>query len=318
MGRHSVHLSDRDLLLAADRELAPRRRHRQRADAERHLAECAMCRARLRETERALAAATDGCADLSMPVPSAAVARARLQTELTRLSLHHAPSPHLARWAMACAAMLAATIGLAWLLAVRPALDEPGTSVRGSAVWLLPRGDLTPGMARPVTVAEVCGDDRQPRTRPIPMTVRDGVFERYGADVDRSSEYELDYLITPELGGTPDPGNLWPQPFSGTAWNAYVKDELELHLHQLVCAGAIDVATAQREIATDWIATYRRRFQTETPLRDYAASPLTEHDGDLLRAELAELGIPPPSHRADGPALMALLQRARAGSPPRW
>jgi len=32
-----------------------------------------------------------------------------------------------------------------------------------------------------------------------------------------------------------------------------VKDRLEQRLHQLVCAGQLDLATAQHDIATDWI-----------------------------------------------------------------
>jgi hypothetical protein len=166
-------------------------------------------------------------------------------------------------------------------------------------------------MARGVTVADVCGARPTERPQPIPVAVHKAVFKRYGADFTRAAEYELDYLITPELGGTSDARNLWPQPFMRTIWNAYVKDELELHLHRLACAGTIDVATAQREIATDWIAAYKRHFNTDAPRRNYAIAPLSEDDADLLRAELEELGIDPPADRADGPALMALLQNAR-------
>jgi len=33
----------------------------------------------------------------------------------------------------------------------------------------------------------------------------------------------------------------------------------------LVCAGALDLKTAQREIATDWIAAYRKYVGTDIP-----------------------------------------------------
>jgi hypothetical protein len=141
--------------------------------------------------------------------------------------------------------------------------------------------------------------------------VRQSVFESYGADYRHSADYELDYLITPELGGTSDARNLWPQPYVRTPWNAYVKDELELHFHRLVCDGRIDFVTAQREISTDWIAAYKRYFNTDRPLRDYASSPLTERDGDFLRSELEELGLSIQADRSDGPALMAMLRAAR-------
>jgi hypothetical protein len=75
----------------------------------------------------------------------------------------------------------------------------------------------------------------------------------------------VDYLITPELGGVDSIRNLWPQPYS-TVWNAHVKDMLEERLHALVCSGQVDLATAQREIATDWIGAYKKYFHTARPL----------------------------------------------------
>ena len=70
-------------------------------------------------------------------------------------------------------------------------------------------------------------------------------------------------------------------------------------------------STAQREISTDWIAAYKRHLDTDRPLRDYAALPLTERDGDLLRSELEELGIGVDAGRSDGATLMATLRAAR-------
>ena len=112
------------------------------------------------------------------------------------------------------------------------------------------------------------------------------------------------------LGGIAEARNLWPQPFAGTEWNAYVKDELELHLHQLVCDGTLDFAAAQREMATDWIEAYKRRFATSAPRRDYAANPLTLADAEFLRAELEERGLLTQATLIDGPALMTLWNAA--------
>jgi len=213
-----------------------------------------------------------------------------------------------------CGALLVAGAGLLSLVADRTTLGSSQAPGREAGVFLLPRADLTPGMARPVSAQDVCGPGRYGRTQPIPVSVQQSVFQSYGADYRRSADYELDYLITPELGGTSDARNLWPQPFSRTVWNAYVKDELELHFHRLACEGTIDFATAQREMATDWIAAYKRYFKTDRPLRDYATSPLTERDGALLLSELEELGISTAADRSDGPALMAALQAARDSS----
>ena len=78
--------------------------------------------------------------------------------------------------------------------------------------------------------------------------------------------YELDYLISPQLGGTDDIHNLWPEPESSTAWNVDAKDALESRLHQLVCQGKINLVTAQRDLATDWISAYKRYFHTDRPI----------------------------------------------------
>jgi hypothetical protein len=44
-----------------------------------------------------------------------------------------------------------------------------------------------------------------------------------------------------------------------------VKDTLEHRLHQLVCQGKVDLATAQHDIATDWIEAYRKYVGSGLP-----------------------------------------------------
>jgi hypothetical protein len=84
----------------------------------------------------------------------------------------------------------------------------------------------------------------------------------------RSNQYQIDYLINPQLGGTNDVRNLWPQPYASTVWNAYVKDALEDRLHEMVCKQQIDLASAQNAIATDWISAYKKYFHTSEPIED--------------------------------------------------
>jgi hypothetical protein len=296
MFRRSVHLSPQELLLSADRDLSPWRQ----AHATRHLAECHACSARMDEIERTLAEAAplDRPDASSSSLTSAAASRARLRARLTELSASQRPAISRApRWALASCAVLIAGVALPLILMDRA--GSPASRLPGSepGVFLLPRADLTPGLTRAVSLDEICGTGRRGRTQPIPASVGRVVFASYGADYTRKSEYELDYLVTPELGGAPDARNLWPQPYSRTPWNAYVKDELELHLHELVCSGKLDLATAQREIAADWIAAYRRRFDTDTPRRDYSILPVTADDTAFLLSELVEIGASPhPSH----------------------
>src|SRR3984885_11392206 len=39
-----------------------------------------------------------------------------------------------------------------------------------------------------------------------------------------------------------------------TKWNSFVKDQLEDHLHHLVCSRKISLAIAQKDVASDWIS----------------------------------------------------------------
>jgi hypothetical protein len=53
--------------------------------------------------------------------------------------------------------------------------------------------------------------------------------------------------------GMLDRRHLWPERYDLRVWNTHVKDELERLLAQLVCQGRLDLATAQRDIAANWI-----------------------------------------------------------------
>ena len=312
------HLTDEALLLLADRELSTRRLMR----ARRHLSACLTCRARLARIEQTLADTFEALgADADRSQPPAALARARLAKRLAEESARPARSFALAvpesirdrRWLYTAAVVvLAAAIGLT-VDGTRAPLMTVAADARD--VFLLPRAELTPGATTPVTLHEICAPDRQRRTQPIPRSVHEAVFAGYDADYRRATEYELDYLITPELGGVADPRNLWPQPFARTPWNAYVKDELEQLFHRQVCEGTLDLTTAQREMASDWISAYKRYFKTDRPLRDYNAAPVTALDRDLILSELEELGVlAQEMGPSDGPALLALLQTARTQS----
>ena len=72
--------------------------------------------------------------------------------------------------------------------------------------------------------------------------------------------YEEDHLISLEIGGNPtSPNNLWPEPWND-AYGAHAKDRLENALKREVCSGKTTLAEAQHEIATNWIASYQKRF----------------------------------------------------------
>lgn len=124
------------------------------------------------------------------------------------------------------------------------------TAIVLAVVLRLPDAALTPGATRPVTLREVCTPGSARRAR-RPYSKR-AVYARYHVK-RRPGRYEVDHLISLELGGSNAIANLWPQPYHGR-FNAHDKDRLENQLHALVCRGAVSLAEAQHAMATDWIA----------------------------------------------------------------
>jgi hypothetical protein len=239
-----AHLSDRELVLAADGELA--------LDRERHLAGCPVCRARRIELEDAAALLRRGD-----PLPAAGPARARLRQRLEEVARQPVSQPRPGPWRLAFAGGLA-LIGAWAVLTFHQS--------RRAGAFDVPSPRLTPGAARTVDRQALC-NSALPKNRVAPADLRERVFRAYGIAHPDPAKYEVDYLITPALGGADDIRNLWPQPYLSTVWNARVKDELEDRLRELVCGGRLDLAEAQRDISTDWIAAYKKYFQTDQPVR---------------------------------------------------
>jgi hypothetical protein len=129
-----------------------------------------------------------------------------------------------------------------------------------------PDRGLTPGAIRRVALGDVCSMPHEQVVGEVSTTLREEVFRKYGIAEAHADDYEIDYLIAPGLGGVEEINNLWPEPYTSSAWNAHVKDALEERLHAMVCAGGLDLSTAQRDIASDWIAAYKKYFHTDRPL----------------------------------------------------
>jgi hypothetical protein len=79
-------------------------------------------------------------------------------------------------------------------------------------------------------------------------------------------DYEIDHLISLELGGSNSIKNLWPESHRTSPWNAQVKDRLEDKLHELVCSGQLDLKTAQQAIASNWIEAYKKYVSPNPPI----------------------------------------------------
>ncbi|MDE3096656.1 MAG: HNH endonuclease [Chloroflexota bacterium] len=122
----------------------------------------------------------------------------------------------------------------------------------------MPNPTLTPGdVIAGVTPAQVCTPGYARSVRFVPASEKIRVYAEYGVSAHAYGAYEVDHLVPLELGGSNDIKNLWPQPAVPVP-GFHEKDDLELRLHDLVCRGRLDLHAAQRAIAGDWLAAYRR------------------------------------------------------------
>ena len=135
------------------------------------------------------------------------------------------------------------------------------------AAVVLPLSAVTPGATNPaVTQANIqqtiCKANYKATIRPpASYTTKLKISQlagAYKAFTDKApASYEEDHLISLEIGGNPtDPKNLWPEPYAGTG--ARIKDQVENKLHDLVCAGKLSLADAQKAISTNWYAAYQK------------------------------------------------------------
>jgi hypothetical protein len=234
--RAMAHLTDVELLAVADGELSPA----DAARAQQHLMACWSCRSRQREMEGAIS--------------NFVRSRNALKDGLRK-------SSRRVQWMAAVVGLSVALI--VGFLAFQIWTDRPNSRAAALAV---PNPTLTPGAAVFSSRGELCRESNV-RNKSVPQNLEKKVFEEYGIAHASARAYEVDYLITPALGGADDIHNLWPQPYSNTVWNAKVKDSLEDHLRQMVCDGSLELATAQKEIAGNWIEAYKKYFGTDQPLK---------------------------------------------------
>jgi hypothetical protein len=295
MADHTRHPSDEALLRAVDGEQPSRRL----AMIDRHLADCAPCRERRQQLHANAEEFLRACRDefgAQAPLPPGLRERVHVKVRSLSKELDRSWRSRLARGLATVprpalvAAALVVIVPAAGVLRHRFERFAPGSRPADALVvvepGVLPVRSLTPGATRPVRLDELC-DGRQSTDRPISSAVRQAVLRDYRMEAVPAHEYELDYLITPELGGSEDRLNLWPERYGARVWNARVKDELEQLLPQLVCRGRVDLATAQRDIAVDWIAAYKKYFHTDRPLGTRSGVSQNEHDVPTLVALVA-------------------------------
>ncbi len=243
-------VSDDELMLAAEGELTAQRRREVRA----HLETCNACRSRLGQLESVMADFAASYRSVFNPqLPPQDGSAGKLRQALRDTELPAPPRMFNWKWAASAAAIILGILLLKQQLASQPESD------------FVPNPSLTPGETTLVSRKEVCEASAPAGQQAVPEALRIAVFREYGIKNARD-DYEVDFLITPELGGSASIKNLWPQPYATRAWNAHVKDALEKRLHTLVCSGDLDLSTAQRELATNWVGAYKKYVQRDRPM----------------------------------------------------
>lgn len=140
---------------------------------------------------------------------------------------------------------------------------------------LVPDPARTPGEVLTTEVETVCAKGYAKRVRNVPEKLKAEVFRHYGVTEHQAGEYEIDHLISLQLGGSNSIRNLWPQSYQSLPLNAHLKDQLENRAHQLVCDGRLDIGQVQNEIARDWTAAYAKYvgpLPTSAPTADQATA----------------------------------------------
>jgi hypothetical protein len=132
---------------------------------------------------------------------------------------------------------------------VGPALGRPtkssGCHVRGQ----LPDPACTPGSVfASATVSQICTPGYSSSVRDVPDSVKEQVYAAYGIYSHTAGSFEVDHLVSLELGGDNSVANLWPEVSPGF----HEKDTIENELHADICSGRVALAVAQRQIARDW------------------------------------------------------------------
>jgi hypothetical protein len=164
--------------------------------------------------------------------------------------------------------MIAAAVALT--LVSGSAIAATTTTKATTPDWVLPNSTVTPGATNAnvnqanikdnVCKANWTGTVRPPvsYTNKLKATQMASTYKTLVATFGASAaNYEEDHLISLQLGGSPtDPKNLWPEPYAGN--NARKKDVIETKLKNLICTGKIQLADAQKAIATNWVLAYNK------------------------------------------------------------
>jgi hypothetical protein len=306
MSTEHTHPTDTTLIMAADRELPAARR----SVLQEHLLVCDGCRSRLNAIEETSSETArlyrDGTAAARADI---GVLRARVQQRMVEVRDELEGSLLFRVRRLVGPVSKLAPIGISvalGMLAWFVWLGDTGAPRFSPSAESLPVSHLTPGATAKISAADLCSGGTRTRPAIVAATVRQQVLRQYRMEHVPASEYELDYLITPELGGIGDARNLWPERYDSSPWNAHVKDDLERLLSRQVCDGSIDLAVAQQEIATNWIEAYKKHFGTDRPIPRQAG---IEDDDEIQFESPKAVSENAPTRGSFAPMQVSILAR---------
>ncbi len=140
-------------------------------------------------------------------------------------------------------------------LLILPTLSFASAKTTCRANLALPDPTCSPGAVLTTDVKTICKVGYTKTVRDVSTATKKNVFKEYGIPYSLHGNYEVDHIISLELGGSNDIKNLYPESYDITN-GARTKDKFENYLHKQVCNGSMNIKEAQKEISTDWLKYY--------------------------------------------------------------
>jgi uncharacterized protein YceK len=147
-----------------------------------------------------------------------------------------------------------------------PSAQEPDWGVQTKTTGCKAKGGLqdfacTPGdIIKSATKKQICTPGYAGSVRNVPQSLKNKVYAAYGVKTRKPGQYEVDHLVSLQLGGSNDISNLWPE-IDAPKPGFHEKDRVENYLHDQLCKGKMTLKQVQVAIATNWLAVYKSMQQ---------------------------------------------------------
>lgn len=140
----------------------------------------------------------------------------------------------------------------------------------------LPRSSLTPGavdarVTQAMILQTICTRGYHASVRKVSTSTKSKVYAEYHVKKRDEGKYVIDHLVPLEVGGASVLANLWPE----LKKEANAKDKIERTIRARVCAGQVDLTTAQRAFTADWRTAPETATTTTTSTTTTTTEPAT-------------------------------------------